>query len=73
MIGRHVLVELLHVAAGLAAGLAMTVAAAWAYPLGHDVIWACGLFAMAATVAMGVGPLRRAAARDRHRISGGEA
>ena len=63
--GRHAVIELLHIAAGLAAALAMTWAAAWAYPLGFDVIWGCGGFAMLATVVMGIGPLRRAAARDR--------
>lgn len=69
--GRHVLTELLHLAAGLMVALAMTAAAAWAYPLGHDVIWGCGVFAMAATALMGVGPLRRAGARDRARGSEG--
>jgi hypothetical protein len=68
--GRHVLIELLYVVAGLMAGLALTAAAAWAYPLGYDVIWACGAVAMAASVVMGIGPLRRAAARDRGEMGG---
>jgi fatty acid desaturase len=63
--GRRVAVELLHIAAGLLAAWAITAAAAWAYPLGRDVIWWCGAAAMAATVFMGVGPLRRAHAADR--------
>lgn len=58
-------VELLHIVAGLAAALAMTWAAAWAYPLGFETIWWCGAAAMAATVLMGIGPLRRARAIDR--------
>lgn len=63
--GRHVLVELMYMIAGLAVACAISAAAAWAYPLGRDVIWWCGALAMVATIAMGVGPLRRAAARDR--------
>jgi len=61
-------VELLYIAAGLVAAVAMTWAAAWAYPLGRDVIWWCGAGAMAATVLMGIGPLRRARAIDRKRV-----
>lgn len=61
-------VELLHIAAGLIAAAAMTYAAAWAYPLGFEVIWWCGIGAMVATVLMGIGPLRRARAIDRRRV-----
>ena len=60
-------IELLHVAAGLVAAVAMAWAAAWAYPLGRETIWWCGAAAMLATVLMGVGPLRRARAIDRRR------
>ncbi|MCP3734881.1 hypothetical protein M9979_08360 [Sphingomonas sp. RP10(2022)] len=60
-------VETLHIVAGLVVAAAMTWAAAWAYPLGRDVIWWCGAGAMVATVLMGVGPLRRARAHDRQR------
>jgi hypothetical protein len=60
-------VEALHIAAGLIAAVAMTWAAAWAYPLGRETIWWCGAAAMAATVLMGIGPLRRARAIDRRR------
>jgi uncharacterized membrane protein len=66
--GRATLIELLHVVAGLAVAAAMTAAAAWAYPLGAEVIWWCGAAAMAATVTMGLGPLRRALAADRRRL-----
>lgn len=59
------LVELLHIAAGLAGSLTLSALFAWAYPQGHDVIWACGMAAMGAVVLMGVGPLRRAARADR--------
>ena len=60
-------VELLHIAAGLLAAVAMTWAAAWAYPLGRETIWWWGAAAMVATVLMGIGPLRRARAIDRRR------
>jgi ABC-type antimicrobial peptide transport system permease subunit len=63
----RITVELLHIAAGLIAATAMTYAAAWAYPLGYEVIWWCGIGAMVATVLMGIGPLRRARAIDRRR------
>ena len=62
------LTEGLHLAAGLIVAVAMTYAAAWAYPLGREVIWWCGAGAMAATVLMGIGPLRRARAFDRRHV-----
>ena len=57
-------IEILHILAGLVVAVAITWAAAWSYPLGQDVIWACGAAAMVATVLMGVGPLRRARRLD---------
>ena len=57
--------EILSIAAGLIAAVAMPWAAAWSYPLGREVIWWCGAGAMVATVVMGVGPLRRARIADR--------
>ena len=57
-------IEILHILAGLGVAVAITWAAAWSYPLGQDVIWACGAAAMVATVLMGVGPLRRARRLD---------
>ena len=60
-------VESLYIVAGLAVAVAMTWAAAWAYPLGYETIWWCGAAAMVATVLMGIGPLRRARAIDRRR------
>ena len=57
-------IEILHIVVGLLAAVAITWAAAWSYPLGQDVIWACGAAAMVATVLMGVGPLRRARRLD---------
>ncbi|WP_203308347.1 MULTISPECIES: hypothetical protein [Sphingomonas] len=61
------LIELLHILVGLTAAAFISAAAAWAYPLGRDVIWWCGAGAMLATLVMGVKPLRRARAADRKR------
>ncbi|MGE7207415.1 hypothetical protein ACQKJZ_17280 [Sphingomonas sp. NPDC019816] len=61
----RVRIELFHIALGLAAAVVMTWAAAWAYPLARTEIWWCGLGAMIATVAMGIGPLHRARIADR--------
>ena len=61
---KKTIIEILHILAGLAVAVAITWAAAWSYPLGQDVIWACGAAAMVATVLMGVGPLRRARRLD---------
>ncbi|MBB5715747.1 hypothetical protein [Sphingomonas aerophila] len=63
--GRHMLTELLNLVAGLLVALAVAAAVAWAYPLGRDVIWACGIFGAVATVLMSIGPLRRAQLLDR--------
>ena len=63
----RVAVELLHIAVGLAAAAVLTAAAGWSYPMGREVIWWCGMGAMAATVLMGIGPLRRAWRADRER------
>ena len=65
MMGRRTLVELLHVAAGLAAAVWLTSRFARSYPLGREVIWWCGTGAMLATLAMAVRPVRRALAEDR--------
>ena len=65
--GRATLVELLHIAAGLAAAAALTSAVVWAYPLGRVAIWCCGAAAMVAVAVMGLAPLNRARAADRQR------
>ncbi len=62
---RHTAIELFHIALGLAAAYALTSLCAWSYPLGREAIWWCGGAAMVATVLMGLGPLRRAWAKDR--------
>ena len=63
--GRRALIELVFITAGLMVVAAMAGAAAWAYPLGRGAIRWCGLAAMAATIAMGAGPLARAVRADR--------
>jgi uncharacterized membrane protein len=63
--GRRTLVELFFITAGLLVAWALTAAAGWAYPLGREAIRWCGLAAMAATIAMGLRPLRRAILADR--------
>lgn len=63
--GRRTLVELLHVAAGIAVALWLTTNFARSYPLGREVIWWCGTAAMLATLAMAVRPVRRAMEQDR--------
>lgn len=61
----RMLVELLHIAAGLVAAVVLTALCAWAYPHGRAVIWACGAGAMVAVVVMGIVPFRRALRTDR--------
>jgi hypothetical protein len=63
--GRRTLVELFFVVVGLGIAWALTAAAAASYPLGREAIHWCGLAAVAATIAMGVRPVRRAIAADR--------
>jgi hypothetical protein len=64
----RVLIEVLHVAAGLVAAVLIASLAAWSYPLAKQDIWLVTYAAMAAVVAMGVGPVRRAWAEDRKRL-----
>jgi pilus assembly protein TadC len=61
----RVLIEVLHVLAGLAAALLVGALAAWSYPLGRGDIWLVTYAGMIAVAAMGVGPIRRAIAEDR--------
>lgn len=63
--GPKTLTELFFITAGLVVAALMTWAASWAYPIGRGVIRGCGLAAMAATIAMGIGPLARAIRADR--------
>ena len=67
----RVLIEVLHIVVGLLAALLIAALASWAYPLAKHDIWLVTYVAMAAVVAMGVGPLRRAYAADRAKLGGG--
>jgi len=59
------LLEVLHLAAGVAAFTAMFAAAAWAYPQGYATIWNVGFVTMAAVVVMSVPEFGKAWAADR--------
>jgi len=66
----RVLIEVLHIVVGLLAALLIAALAAWAYPLAKHDIWLVTYVAMAAVVAMGVGPIRRAHAADKTKLDG---
>ncbi|MHA6719088.1 hypothetical protein ACX40Y_06505 [Sphingomonas sp. RS6] len=61
----RVLVEVLHIVAGLIAAVVIASLAAWSYRRATDDIWLVAYVAMVAVVLMGIGPLRRAYALDR--------
>ncbi len=67
----RVLIEVLHIAVGLAAAVLIAALAGWSYPLARQDIWLVTYVAMAAVVAMGVGPIRRAYAADRSDLAAG--
>jgi hypothetical protein len=62
----RVLLELLHLAAGLVATRAIFVAAAWAYPQGRDSLEPIGWLTMGAVFVMSVPELRKAWIADRN-------
>jgi type IV secretory pathway TrbD component len=64
----RVLIEVLHIVAGLLAAALIAVAAAWSYPRATDDIWLVAYACMIAVVAMGVGPVRRAFEIDKARL-----
>lgn len=61
----RVLVEALHVAAGIALALLIAALCAWAYPLAEQDVWLVTGVAILVIVLLGVGPMRRAMAADR--------
>jgi len=61
----RVLVEALHIAAGIAVALLIGALSAWAYPLASRDVWLVTGVAIACVIGMGVGPMRRAMAADR--------
>ena len=66
---RRTIVELLHIAIGLAATALIVAASAWAYPLARWEIEMTGLACAVIVVLLGIGPVRRAWADDRGRIA----
>jgi hypothetical protein len=65
----RVLIEVLHIVAGIFAAILIASLAAWSYPLARSDIWLVAYAAMAALVLMGVGPIRRAYAEDRKALA----
>ncbi|MES2444284.1 MAG: hypothetical protein V4574_15765 [Pseudomonadota bacterium] len=68
--GVRSVIEILHIVAGVFAAMLIASFAAWSYPLAKHDIWLVAYAAMVAVVAMGLGPIRRAADADRQTIAG---
>ena len=66
---RRTFIELLHIAIGLMATALIVAAAAWAYPLARWEMQVTGIACAVVVVLLGIGPVRRAWARDRERPS----
>ncbi len=56
----RVLIEALHIAAGIAVALLIGATLAWAYPLAARDVWIVTAIAIACVALMGIGPMRRA-------------
>ena len=69
----RVLVEVLHIVAGIFAAMLIAALATWSYPLAEKDIWLVAYVAMVAVVLMGVGPIRRALEEDRETIAQADA
>ena len=65
----RVLIEVAHIAIGLVAAALIAWAAAWSYPRATNDIWLVTFVAMALVVLMGIGPIRRAYAVDRVKLT----
>jgi hypothetical protein len=61
----RVLIEVMHIIAGLFAAMLIGALATWSYPLARQDIWSVTYVAMAAVMLMGIGPIRRAYRADR--------
>lgn len=66
---RRTLVEILHIAIGLAATAFIVACSAWAYPLARWEIEVTGLACAIVVVLLGIGPVRRAWTADRRRVA----
>ena len=69
----RVLVEALHIAAGIAVALLIGALSAWAYPLAAHDVWLVTGVAILCVIGMGVGPMRRAMAADRSKVDKSDA
>lgn len=65
----RVLIEVLHIVVGLFAAMLIAALAAWSYPLAKQDIWWVAYAAMLAVAVMGIGPIRRAYAADKAKLS----
>jgi membrane protein implicated in regulation of membrane protease activity len=66
---RRTLIEVLHIAIGLAATALIVAASSWAYPLARWEVEVTGLACAVVVVLLGIGPVRRAWSADRGRIA----
>ena len=65
----RVLVEALHIAAGISVALLIAALSSWAYPLATRDVWAVTGVAILCIIGMGIGPMRRAMAADREKAN----
>ena len=70
MIGRKTVIELAHIAAGIALALVMAWGMAWAVPLAKLDIWAVDIVSIVIILIMGVQPVREAMASDKATADG---
>lgn len=73
MIGRKTLIEVAHIAAGIALALVMAWGMAWAVPLAKLDIWAVDIVSIVIILIMGVQPVREAMAADKAAATGSTA
>lgn len=69
----RVLVEALHIAAGISVALLIAALSAWAYPLAARDVWLVTAVAIVCVIVMGIGPMRRAMAADRGKANKNDA
>jgi hypothetical protein len=67
----RVLIEVVHIALGLASAVLIASLASWAYRQATDDIWLVAFVGMGAVIVMGIGPLRRAYAIDKAKLGRG--
>ena len=65
MLGRHTLIELLHIAGGLIGAAVIAWGASWSLPNAAGTIWAVIAGVMLVMLLMGISPLRLAWRADR--------